>query len=238
MDGYYPIEDAVFVLKGGKKLGPYQVEELLDALEGGQFSPEDICLREGAVECERLREILDWEEAEIPKMKNFESGEPIPENVLRPRRGTFDDSSTVLDGDTLLYAGHPSILNFPFALSCLVAGATIGAWLIPVSSTFALCSFGVAAFGLAYLSMIRFTRDYHIVPKRIEVIKGLIARSSNEVRIADIRAINVTCRGLGGIFGIGTVDFYTAGDQPEVTFQNIWAAKRVKALVRRLQDAE
>ncbi|NLT72556.1 MAG: PH domain-containing protein, partial [Verrucomicrobiaceae bacterium] len=73
-------------------------------------------------------------------------------------------------------------------------------------------------------------------PRRIEKITGLLARSSQEVRIEDIRAINVTCRGLIGILGIGTVDFFTTGDTAEVSFHQIWAAQKVKTLVRRLQD--
>ena len=73
--------------------------------------------------------------------------------------------------------------------------------------------------------------------RRIEIEKGLVARSSHEVRISDVRAINVTCSGLIGAMGIGTVDFFTAGDEPEVTFRKVWAAKKGKALVRQLQDS-
>jgi hypothetical protein len=32
------------------------------------------------------------------------------------------------------------------------------------------------------------------------------------------------------------VDFFTTGDDPEVTFRDVWAAKKVKILVRQLQD--
>ena len=73
--------------------------------------------------------------------------------------------------------------------------------------------------------------------RRIEVVKGLIARSSNEVLISDVRAINVTCSGLIGAIGVGTIDFFTVGDEPEVTFRKVWAAKKVKSLVRQLQDS-
>jgi uncharacterized membrane protein YdbT with pleckstrin-like domain len=89
---------------------------------------------------------------------------------------------------------------------------------------------------LAYLTLMRYTCEYFVTPKRVELEKGLIAKSSNEVRIADIRAINVTCVGLSGIMGIGSVDFFTTGDDPEVTFRDVWAAKKVKILVRQLQD--
>ena len=36
--------------------------------------------------------------------------------------------------------------------------------------------------------------------------------------------------------GVGTVEFNTTGDEPEVVFQDVWAANEVKALVRRIQD--
>ena len=43
--------------------------------------------------------------------------------------------------------------------------------------------------------------------------------------------------GLTGLIGVGTVEFASAGsDEAEVMFRDIWAAGRVKALVRELQD--
>ena len=63
MDKNYPVEEAIFVLKQGVKMGPFDMETLFDGLEEGKFSYDDICLREGAIECERLKDILDWETA-------------------------------------------------------------------------------------------------------------------------------------------------------------------------------
>ena len=91
---------------------------------------------------------------------------------------------------------------------------------------------------LTWLGWKRFQQDYIITPKRIEEVRGLIVRSSTEARIADIRSINVTCRGLQGLLGIGTVDFFTSGDSPEVSFRQVWGAQKVKSFVRRLQDRE
>jgi uncharacterized membrane protein YdbT with pleckstrin-like domain len=153
----------------------------------------------------------------------------------------FDDEEAnedehFLDGERLLYAGHPSIASSPFALFFVVGGITGGVWLYVIDPVFTLAGIGLALLGMAYLSFMRFTQDYRITPRRIEVITGFLARSSNEVRIEDIRAINVTCRGFTGIVGIGTVDFFTSGDAAEVSFRKIWAAQKVKTLVRRLQD--
>ncbi len=139
---------------------------------------------------------------------------------------------------TILYAGHPSILNSPGSILAIMVGFAGGIWIYGINPWLTLFGFLAGIFALINLSLIRFTSDYHITPKRLEVTKGLITRSSNEVRIQDIRAINVSCRGLLGVFGIGTVDFFTAGDDPEVTFTQVWAAKNVKILVRRIQDAQ
>ena len=52
----------------------------------------------------------------------------------------------------------------------------------------------------------------------------------------DIRTINVRRSGLAGLLGIGNVEFSSTGDGIDVEFSDIWAAQRVKLLVRDLQD--
>lgn len=255
MEDEYPIDDGIYVLKGGRRLGPFTVENLLDGLESGDFSEDDVCLRPGATDCERLREILDWEEeAEVAPDEEDEddfeeSGSEFGEDDFedeapevdeeeeeRTSRGRPTASPSRLASNRLLYAGHPSVLNYPLALGALVFGITGGIWVYRIDPNLTLAGLALAVAGLARLSFVRFTHDYHIRPRRIEVTTGFIARSSREVRIEDIRSINVTCRGLLGLFGIGTVDFLTSGDTPEITFERIWAAQKIKKLVRKLQD--
>ncbi len=239
MDSGYPVEDEIFVLKGDERLGPFLIDELLDGLDEGFFSYDDVCLRSGAAECERLREILDWEkpEAEEPAedIEEEELDEEDDEEIFEEENASRDHP--LHSPSTILYAGHPSILNSPGSILAIIIGFAGGIWIYATNPWLTLAGFLAGIFALVNLSLIRFTSDYHITPKRIEVTRGLITRSSNEVRIQDIRAINVSCRGLLGVLGIGTVDFFTAGDDPEVTFDKIWAAKKVKILVRRIQDA-
>lgn len=255
MEDEYPIDDGIYVLKGGRRLGPFTVENLLDGLESGDFSEDDVCLRPGATDCERLREILDWEEEaeaapdEEDEDDFEESGSEFGEDDFedeapevdeeeeeRTSRGRPTASPSRLASNRLLYAGHPSVLNYPLALGALVFGITGGIWVYRIDPNLTLAGLALAVAGLVRLSFVRFTHDYHIRPRRIEVTTGFIARSSREVRIEDIRSINVTCRGLLGLFGIGTVDFLTSGDTPEITFERIWAAQKIKKLVRKLQD--
>ena len=129
------------------------------------------------------------------------------------------------------------MLSQPLPFLGLLGGIVAAIWLYPIGLKFTFGASAVAIFSLTSLSFTRFTNEYFVTGRRIEIVKGLVARSSNEVRISDVRAINVTCSGLTGAMGVGTVDFFTAGNEPEVTFRKVWAAKKVKSLVRRLQDS-
>lgn len=245
MDELYPVDDEIYVLKEGRRLGPFTVENLLDGLESGDFSEDDICLRPGATDLERIRDLLDWEEEPeadeggTPEEDDEDLEEDFDEEATDDEvEGKSPPSRPVTAGSSnrLLYAGHPSALNYPISLIALVGGITGGIWLYRIDPNLTLAGLALAVAGLVRLSFVRFTHDYHIRPRRIEVTTGFLARSSREVRIEDIRSINVTCRGILGMFGIGTVDFLTSGDAPEVSFERVWAARNIKALVRRLQD--
>jgi uncharacterized membrane protein YdbT with pleckstrin-like domain len=97
----------------------------------------------------------------------------------------------------------------------------------------------LALLGLSYILFERSVKLYLITPERVELIKGFITKSSNEVRVRDIRAINVQKHGFLGLLGVATVEFASAGsDNIEVAFSNIWSAQKVKLLVRRLQDSK
>lgn len=265
MDDAFPVDDGIHVLKEGRRLGPFTVENLLDGLESGDFAEEDVCLRAGATELERIRDLLDWDDDAGPEEDGGEETDDGEEEEDEEDTDDIDDDGTGCDdeewdhdeeesgdagvapavpraaprsgpGNRLLYSGHPSVFNYPIALTTLVGGVTGGLWLYRIDPNLTLAGIALAVAGLARLSFVRFTHDYHIRPRRIEVTTGFLARSSREVRIEDIRSINVTCHGLLGIFGVGTVDFLTSGDTPEISFERVWAARRIKALVRKLQD--
>ena len=219
----YPVDEEIVVLKNGERLGPFEIDEILDLLESGELDYADVCLREGASECERLGDVLDWDRPD-----EEEEDEDIDEEE--------ESSSAPIRPTAILYSGHPSILTFPIPVLCVIGGIAGGIWMHSSDGWYDLLFYLVAVAALAHIAVARFTSDYLITPKRIELVQGLVARSSKEVRVQDLRAINVRCTGLSGIIGIGDVDFFTSGDDPEITFRNIWAAKKVKGLVRKLQD--
>lgn len=236
MDEVPPWPEGIYVLKGGRRLGPFTVEDLLDGLESGDFSEDDICLRDGALDCERLRDLLDWDEVKDEDNAEWEESE---EREDEPPPSPSAEGSTQAGPpppDRILYSGHPSVLTYPLAMLALFGGVLGAVWLRPLDPWFTLSGFALALAALIRLCFVHFTHDYLVRPRRIEMVTGLLARSSREVRIEDISSINVTCRGIWGIFGIGTIDFITSGDSPEITFRRVWAARKIKTLVRRLQD--
>ena len=92
---------------------------------------------------------------------------------------------------------------------------------------------------LALALLRRSAVEYRISTRRVEVQRGLISKSSQEIRIPDIRAINVRKSGFPGLLGVGDLIFSSAsGGQEDVIFHQVAGAHRLKNQVRRLQDRE
>jgi len=244
MDDDDPLAQMVFLLDEDGEDGPYSVEELLECIEQGQVDEHTLCRREDSEEIESLRDVLDWDREETVR-----SPRSARNTSQRTATGAAEASESATDSETarprrprpdaVLYSGHPSIMTNPLTLLFLTGGAAGGIyWHGDLSPWPSLGGFFVALLSLTWIGWKRFQQDYIITPERIEEVRGLIVRSSTEARIADIRSINVTCRGLQGLLGIGTVDFFTSGDSPEVSFRQVWGAQKVKSFVRRLQDRE
>ena len=92
---------------------------------------------------------------------------------------------------------------------------------------------------IAMIAWKRAFRRYEITQSRVVVQTGRLVRDSNEIRVQDIRSINVTKHGVGGLIGIGTVEFSSAAtDDAEVTFTGIAGADGVRDMVRQLQSTD
>jgi hypothetical protein len=66
---------------------------------------------------------------------------------------------------------------------------------------------------------------------------GIVNKSSNEVRIQDIRSITLRKSGIAGLLGIGNVEFSSAAtDDADVIFWNTPEAEKARDLVRSLQS--
>lgn len=168
--------------------------------------------------------------------KERDEDETAGDGIGEEEEEEFEES---LEPGVELYRGRPSWVNYWKSLflgTVVVAGGIVlwerNGWIL----------FGALLLALAiysYICLLRSMRLYVVTPRRVEVIYGLITKNSHEVRVQDIRAINVKKSGFKGLMGVGTVEFDSAGGEgAEVSFSDVWSAQRVKALVRELQDGD
>lgn len=96
----------------------------------------------------------------------------------------------------------------------------------------------VVALGLVlWIQLDRSRRKYAVTNKRVSAEFGIVNKNSNEVRVQDVRSINLRKTGVSGLLGIGTVEFSSAAtDDADVIFWNIADAIKVRDLVRSLQS--
>ena len=97
--------------------------------------------------------------------------------------------------------------------------------------------FGLAIVVVLWIQLDRIGRKYAVTDRRVSCEYGIINKNSNEVRVQDVRSINLRKTGISGLLGIGTVEFSSAAtDDADVTFWNIPEAEKIRDLVRSLQS--
>ena len=124
--------------------------------------------------------------------------------------------------ERVVWEGRPSMLNY------------IGMWILGLITL----PIGVGLIIIASLLWSYYSKKYKVSTKRVTLVTGIIVKSSNQLRIKDIRSINVSKSGLGAlIFGIGSIELSTAAtDKAEVVFSGIKEADKVRDLVANLQE--
>ena len=90
---------------------------------------------------------------------------------------------------------------------------------------------------LVVVKVARSQRFYQVTNRRVIAMFGRVTKDTHEVRIQDIRSMNVSKGGFTGLIGIGKVEFSSAAtDDADVIFYQIGGAERVRDLVRSLQN--
>lgn len=139
-------------------------------------------------------------------------------------------------GEAILHHAHPSWLGYTKALFLVLLLLVAAGLLFSIQLEYAVIALLCATSTLIAIGIGRYSRDYIVTYERVELIWGIIGRSSKEARICDIRSIDVYEPGLKGLLGLGTIDFSTAANAGiEVQFKDMRSAHHVKDLVRKLQ---
>ncbi len=142
------------------------------------------------------------------------------------------------DSTTILYSGRPSLLSFPKSLFLIVLSLGLGIWLREQFDWILFAGLSIALIIYIQAQYRRTRYQYFITPKQVEVIHGLILEDSREICIEDIGAIYIRQRGLQGLLGLATIEFAAVeSPMPILVFYNVRSARRIKSLIRRLQDA-
>lgn len=171
------------------------------------------------------------EEAESDPEAEIEPEEDADAPVPEPKKRSYTPS-----GEVILHHAHPSWLGYTKALFLVLLLLVASGLLFIIQLEYAIMAVLCAVSLLIAVGIARYSRDYIVTRERVELIWGIIGRSSKEARICDIRSIDVYEEGLKGLLGLGTIDFSTAANAGiEVQFKDMRQAHVVKDLVRKLQ---
>lgn len=66
--------------------------------------------------------------------------------------------------------------------------------------------------------------------------QGLLSKNRAEFSIAGIRTVRVNQSFFNRIFGVGTIEIYTAGDRPEIEAKGMPDPNRVRELIKARQN--
>ncbi len=230
------------ITEDGAEEGPYTDVELLDLLDRKLILPTDQCVEQLGSEIMEVQDLFEVFEPESDagegEDEEADSGEePSTEEdsaetaTSPPARASADDEE--------LFSCHPSILLFIQPLLGVVSLAVVGVFVMNSSPWTSIVIWSACLIMLGLILFLRARHSYIVTKTRVEMITGIILRSSREVRIVDIRTINVIRQGLRGYLGVGTVEFSSAGSSDgEVQFKNIRRCQSLKNLVRSLQKSK
>jgi len=208
----------ILVIKDGEQYGPYELNDLAGYVSQGSFALTDLCWQDGWADWQPLSSII--------------SRPPPPAAPMQAQaQPQVAASSPAKQSEDILWEGHANFWRY--------AGQIF--WSILIGLIVAVFTFGIGLLIMPFwwwaIYAERKKRKYIVTNKRVKVEFGLFTKSTKEVRIRDIKSINVVKKGMAGLFGIGTLEFSSAGGSGvEVAFEAINNAQKIKDMVADLQD--
>ena len=68
--------------------------------------------------------------------------------------------------------------------------------------------------------------------------KGLLSKERSEVNLSSVHTTKVKQSFFNRIFGVGTIEIYTAGDSPEIIASRMPDPNKIRELIKANQNAE
>ena len=174
-----------------------------------------------------------------PAYQEFRADSPHEEDPLEEELEEEPEPSKeryTASGELILFSSHPSWFGYVKTIFLFLILVTASVVLLFIDPVYSLITSLLALATLMAIMIARSCRDYLVTEDRVEVLWGILGRNSNEVRICDIRSLDVRENGIKGILGIGTLEASSAANAGiEVSFLDIRNPHEVKELIRRLQ---
>ncbi len=191
------------------------------------------------------------EPIELEPIAPVEDAAPLPASMSLPADSAeaqeetsaeadeSDITGDEIEGENIYCMAHPSWLSYWKPLLLVFLSICAAIYLRSFDEGWALVA-GLC--GLAILiatAIARRSHDYIVTDERVEYVWGILGRSSKEVRICDIRSLDVREEGLLGLLGLGTLDVSSASTSGiEVRFSHLRGAHEVKKIIRKLQRGQ
>jgi len=211
----------IYISRDGVQQGPYTLPELRERVRNMLLSIDDPAWYEGLEEWITVKEV---------------PGITVSEPVTPPHPSSPTPSIPIAQKlpaeEAQVWKGRPSWLNYSSKVLWVLFLALIALLFAPIATPI----LAVLAFALPFIA--RASVTYRITNRKAIVEEGIFIKSSTQIRIGDIRSLNLSKKGMAGfLFGLGTIELSSAAsDKTEIVFRGVRGADRVMKLIENLQE--
>ena len=124
--------------------------------------------------------------------------------------------------DTVIYEAHPAMFRahpFSFILSVLLIAA-----------------FGIGIVILVYWYILTRATALTVTDSDILYERGILSKDRTSVSLRHVRSVNVMQSFVNRIFGVGTIQISTAGDEPEFTIADMPDPHVIRDAIAKAQE--
>jgi uncharacterized membrane protein YdbT with pleckstrin-like domain len=201
-----------YLFQDDAQKGPFTLSQLRSMWSAGWITAQTLYWQDGFSEWLPLSTILS-------ELEPVSAHSPIPHSSYS---NAAQMVAPKIVGETTLWTGQASLWNYFWS------------WFWGI---LLLAAFGLGLIVIAGIYIERARRVYILTTRKVVVRSGIFVKSTNEIRIKDIRSVNVAKSSISGLIGIGSVEFSSAAsERAEIIFAGIAGADKICDMVRKLQD--
>lgn len=136
------------------------------------------------------------------------------------------------DFDQVRYDAHPPIFrNNPLIFVICVVGLIVAGILVSEIPQLLLAVAAACILVWLYLLIISRTHRLVITDNEVRYEQGLLSKKRSELGLRSVRSVRIDQTFFQRILGIATVEFYSAGDVPEISVKGLPNPHRIRELV-------